>query len=145
MWTRPARTGGPGTRTFFIRDAQALFTGKRLSDITIAGVPRIPFLEANGLFQLEIGRGASLFPAQDTIDVAVDGQCFATSGSLKLWHGRMRHVSRSPLLKIHVSGAVHGFKFEGKHDLPCCCDACAHAKICRRATPRVRCEVPSPS
>ena len=56
------------------------------------GAPKIPFLETNSLFQLEIGRGALLFPAQDTIDVAVGCQCFATSGSLKLWHERMRPI-----------------------------------------------------
>ena len=38
---------------------------------------------------------------------------------------------------MRESGAVHGFKMKGKHDLSCGCDACVQAKVRRRATSRV--------
>jgi len=48
--------GGPDTHIFTIRDAQALFTGKRLSDLTIVGVDKSPpraDLAVHLLFQVE--------------------------------------------------------------------------------------------
>ena len=51
------------------------------------------------------------------------------SGSLDLWHRRMRQVSKEQLKRIHAHGLVDGFNVVGNAEVRCQCDTCAMAKI----------------
>ena len=66
------------------------------------GSSRIPFTQAQGMFQLT-GGAPDLAPAVDSPvrhSFTVHGYCFATSGDLQLWHRRLRHMDKERLLQI---------------------------------------------
>ena len=102
-----------------------------------ASTSRIPFTQAQGMFQLE-GEKSNLIPEVERVrhSYMVNGYCFATSGNLQLWHRRMRHMSKESLLTIFKHGLVDGFKLTGRMSTTCDCDTCRQAKIKRWATPR---------
>ena len=64
---------------------------------------------------------------------AVQGKSYL-SGSLDLWHRRMRHVSKEQLKRIHAHGLVDGFNLVGNTEVRCQCDTCAMAKIRAQAS-----------
>ena len=66
---------------------------------------------------------------------AVQGKSYL-SGSLDLWHRRMRHVSKEQLKRIHAHGLVDGFNLVGNTEVRCQCDTCAMAKIRAQASKR---------
>ena len=66
---------------------------------------------------------------------AVQGKSYL-SGSLDLWHRRMRHVSKEQLKRVHAHGLVDGFNLVGNAEVRCQCDTCAMAKIRAHASKR---------
>jgi hypothetical protein len=66
---------------------------------------------------------------------AIQGKSYL-SGSLDLWHRRMRHVSKEQLKRIHAHGLVDGFNMVGNTEVRCQCDTCAIAKIRAHASKR---------
>ena len=68
---------------------------------------------------------------------AVKGKSYL-SGSLDLWHRRMRHVSKEQLKRVHAHGLVDGFNLVGNSEARCQCDTCAMAKIRAQASKRNR-------
>ena len=104
-----------------------------------AGAHRIPFIQKDGLFQLEGFRPDAAPEVPNPMSsYAVNGQSYSTSGNLHLWHRRLRHMPKDELHRIFQHGLVDGFKLSGKISTTCGCDTCRQARIRRRATPRDR-------
>ena len=116
--------------TIHFEDGNCYFQPERSGD-------RIPFRVRDGLFELDARPAES--SAASAISCSSAGRSFgAVSGDLTLWHRRVRHMSRSHLLRISKSGAVEGFAVRGKHSLSCPCDTCSMAKIRRQPVPHHR-------
>ena len=103
------------------------------------GAHRIPFIQKDGLFELEGLYPTALPEVPNPVSsFSVNGQSYSTSGNLHLWHRRLRHMPKDELHRIFQHGLVDGFKLSGKISTSCGCDTCRQARIRRRATPRDR-------
>ena len=106
-----------------------------------AAAERIPFQQNRGMFQLQVNRGSlvpEVMPTRSNHVYNVNGRSFATSGDIKLWHTRVRHMPPADLLRIFKHNLVDGFKLSGRMVASCDCDSCKQAKIRRQPTPSFR-------
>ena len=98
------------------------------TDLANGGVHSLLAAEVNAGFEAHDEWDPTDFSDPQFHSCAVKGKSYL-SGSLDLWHRRMRHMSKETLKRIHSQGLVDGFNMVGNHEVTCGCETCSMAKI----------------